>query len=92
MDWRHKAACLDEDPELFFPVGSTGPAVEQTQRAKGVCARCDVAANCLAWALETNESAGVWGGLDEDERRVLRRTHRRRRPYPPQQTDGKNQR
>ena len=29
MDWRDKAACLTADPELFFPVGNTGPAVDQ---------------------------------------------------------------
>lgn len=88
MDWRYKAACLDEDPRLFFPIGSTGPAVEQTERAKGVCVRCEVAANCLAWALETGQEAGIWGGLDEDERRVLRRA--RRRADPRQQTGGES--
>ena len=34
MDWRDKAACLTADPELFFPVGNTGPAVDQIEKAK----------------------------------------------------------
>jgi WhiB family redox-sensing transcriptional regulator len=79
QDWRHQAACLDEDPELFFPIGTTGPALSQIERAKAVCARCDVRAECLAWAVETNQDAGVWGGLDEDERRAVRRARQRRR-------------
>ena len=38
MDWRNRAACLDvDDPELFFPVGNTGPALVQIERAKTVC-------------------------------------------------------
>ena len=42
MDWRDKAACLTADPELFFPVGNTGPAVDQIDKAKSVCGRCSV--------------------------------------------------
>src|SRR5690625_5826766 len=40
MDWRHDAACLTEDPELFFPIGNTGPALVQIEEAKAVCRRC----------------------------------------------------
>ncbi len=80
MDWRHRAACLTEDPELFFPIGNTGPALQQIEEAKAVCHRCEVAAVCLKWALDTGQDAGVWGGLSEDERRSLkRRTARARR-------------
>ena len=72
-DWRSKAACLDEDSELFFPIGSTGPALAQIEEAKAVCCRCEVAETCLHWALEAGQDAGVWGGLSEDERRALKR-------------------
>ncbi|GAB3715423.1 hypothetical protein GCM10027598_24350 [Amycolatopsis oliviviridis] len=77
MDWRHDAACRDEDPELFFPVGTSGPALSQVAQAKAVCHRCTVASDCLAWALASGQDAGVWGGMSEDERRALkrRRTH-----------------
>jgi len=80
MDWRHEAACLDSDPELFFPIGNTGPALLQIEEAKSVCRRCTVIDECLQWALETGQDAGVWGGLSEEERRALkRRTARARR-------------
>ena len=72
MDWRDKAACLTADPELFFPVGNTGPAVDQIEKAKTVCARCTVTEICLQYALETGQDSGVWGGLSEDERRALK--------------------
>jgi WhiB family transcriptional regulator, redox-sensing transcriptional regulator len=79
MDWRHRAACRDVDPELFFPIGNTGPALLQIEEAKQVCRRCDVAEACLQWALESSQDAGVWGGLSEDERRALKRRKARAR-------------
>jgi WhiB family redox-sensing transcriptional regulator len=72
MDWRHRAACRDEDPELFFPIGTTGPALLQVEDAKAVCRRCAVTSECLDWALDTAQEAGVWGGMSEDERRALK--------------------
>ena len=62
MDWGDKAACLTVDPELFFPVGNTGPAVDQIDRAKSVCSHCPVTEYCLQYALDTNQDSGVWGG------------------------------
>lgn len=73
MDWRHEAACLDVDPELFFPVGTGGPALVQVNAAKQVCARCGVTDACLDWAIASGQDSGVWGGLAEDERRGLKR-------------------
>ena len=73
MDWRHQAACLAEDPELFFPIGNTGPALVQVDDAKAVCRRCTVTDDCLSWAISTGQDAGVWGGMSEDERRAFKR-------------------
>jgi WhiB family redox-sensing transcriptional regulator len=72
-DWRQRAACRDTDPDLFFPVGSTGPAVEQIINAKAVCAICEARASCLEFALVTNQESGIWGGTTEEERRKLRK-------------------
>jgi WhiB family transcriptional regulator, redox-sensing transcriptional regulator len=72
-DWRHQAACRDTAPEMFFPVGSTGPALSQIEMAKAICRSCEVLSPCLEFALATNQEAGVWGGTSEDERRRLRK-------------------
>jgi WhiB family transcriptional regulator, redox-sensing transcriptional regulator len=73
MDWRHEAACREVDPELFFPIGNSGPALLQIDEAKQVCRRCSVMDECLRWAIDSGQDAGVWGGMSEDERRTLKR-------------------
>lgn len=71
--WRNRALCRDEDPELFHPVGVSGPALAQAAVAKSVCQSCPVVDSCREWALTMGEDWGIWGGLDEIERRRLRR-------------------
>ena len=75
--WRTGAACRDTDPDLFFPVGQTGPAIAHIANAKAVCSTCSVQIECLEYALMTNQDAGIWGGLTEDDRRKIRRERRK---------------
>ena len=77
-DWRERAACRGENPELFFPVGTSGPALQQIEQAKAICRSCPVARECLAAALENGEDAGIWGGLTAEERRIVRHARARR--------------
>jgi WhiB family redox-sensing transcriptional regulator len=77
MDWRARAACRDEDPELFFPLGDSGPALLQIEDAKSVCQACVVVSDCLTWALESGQDSGIWGGMSETERRTIRRRNAR---------------
>ncbi|MET7809832.1 WhiB family transcriptional regulator [Streptomyces sp. NPDC005395] len=77
--WAADAACRDEDTAVFFPKDfrrSEVPLI--TEQAKTVCRRCPVREACLEAALARPEWHGVWGGLDEDERRVMRRREQRR--------------
>ena len=62
-DWRHHALCRDEDPELFFPVGLSTGYDTQVGAAKAICALCPVQHDCLAWARQTRQRHGVWGGV-----------------------------
>ncbi|GAB3571671.1 WhiB family transcriptional regulator [Amycolatopsis endophytica] len=78
INWHARAACRDEDPELFFPVSEMGPGARQVARAKAVCASCPVRAECLAYALDAGLDNGIFGGTTEQERRSLIRQSRRR--------------
>jgi WhiB family transcriptional regulator, redox-sensing transcriptional regulator len=71
-EWWSRAACQQIDPDLFFPISATGPARAQLAGAKAVCARCPVRRDCLRYALAAGPVQGIWGGLSEDERRLLR--------------------
>jgi len=78
LAWRRSAACRDVDPAVFFPIGLTGPAIQQIAGAKAICSGCPVRLICLQYALANHHDDGVWGGYDEGERRELRRRWRRR--------------
>jgi len=79
MTWRNRAACLRVDPELFFPIGTTGPVLLQIEETKAVCRQCEVVETCLKWATESGHDAGIWGGLSGGERRALKRRNARAR-------------
>lgn len=70
-NWRDGALCAQTDPEAFFPEKGQSP-----RPAKHTCLSCEVRAFCLGWALEHNETHGVWGGLSTQQRRRLRRQRR----------------
>jgi WhiB family transcriptional regulator, redox-sensing transcriptional regulator len=71
--WMPRGACKGEDPELFFPIAATGPALAQVIAAKAVCFQCAVRAACLSFALATGQ-AGIWGGTTQEERHAMRRS------------------
>ena len=68
--WRDKASCRGLDIAAFFPVEGDAAAIA---RAKDVCADCPVRADCLSYAVEHNQTEGIWGGTTRQERRKLRR-------------------
>lgn len=78
-DWRNRAACRDQDPELFFPVSEVGPGECQVAEAKAVCAGCPVRAECLRFAIEEGLDYGIFGGQTASERRDVVRRRRTER-------------
>jgi WhiB family redox-sensing transcriptional regulator len=74
--WQHYAACRGADTTLFFAPNYFEKRSEKNAReavAKGICARCPVRGDCLDYALSIREAHGVWGGLNEMERRAVLR-------------------
>lgn len=74
-EWMDRAACVETDPDLFFPEKNAS-----TFAAKRVCASCDVREQCLAFALRNDESHGIFGGLSGNERRRLKKGRTTRLP------------
>ena len=72
--WQAKAACRGPQAAVFFP--PTHPErkderAEREERAKAICASCAVRKACLEYALEIREPHGIWGGLNELERKAV---------------------
>jgi WhiB family redox-sensing transcriptional regulator len=72
--WQRQAACRGPESALFYPPATPEPRPERDsreRRAKAICATCPVRTPCLDFALEIREPHGIWGGLNESERRAL---------------------
>jgi len=72
--WQLKAACRGPQAAVFFPpprFERKDEKLERERRAKAICAQCSVAADCLEYALSIREPHGIWGGVNEAERRQM---------------------
>src|ERR1700747_642527 len=78
-EWRAASACLNTDPDVFFPVAVGSAASKQVARAMRICAGCTVRQQCLDFALRSGEKDGIWGGTTPEER-IRDRRARNRRP------------
>jgi len=76
-NWRSAGACLSADPDLFFPISTSGPAQRQIARAKMICAGCGVRQECLQFAMSHDQLYGIWGGTTPEDRQRDRRRKRR---------------
>jgi WhiB family redox-sensing transcriptional regulator len=70
--WIEDAVCADPAARAYFFPDRTKGQATKIKIAKWICNRCPVRPECLAWALEMREPAGIWGGLSTDERDELR--------------------
>jgi WhiB family transcriptional regulator, redox-sensing transcriptional regulator len=73
-DWQLKASCRGPHAVVFFPPSHferKEERLERERRAKAICATCSVRQPCLEYALRIREPHGIWGGLNEAERKQL---------------------
>ena len=72
--WQLKAACRGPQAAVFFPpprFERKDEKLEREHRAKAICEQCSVADACLEYALSIREPHGIWGGVNEAERRQM---------------------
>ena len=70
----HEPEC-GQVPDVFYPEETTQQSWS-TKTAKEICERCPIINECGQYALEANESFGIWGGMTAHERRILRKNSR----------------
>lgn len=66
--WARRGRCRTAPPSLFFPERG-----DDLRQARAICKGCPVVDQCAAYAIPHRDLRGVWGGLSEKERRLLRR-------------------
>lgn len=69
--WQQKANCRGLDPDLFFPAQG-----KYRREVRVVCQGCVVRSECLEYSIDNNEKFGIWGGVPERQRRLMRRKRR----------------
>ncbi len=72
--WQSKASCRGPHAEIFFPPARSERKAEKLhreERAKAICATCSVRVDCLDYAIRIHEPHGIWGGLNEVERKQV---------------------
>ena len=72
--WQTRAACRGPQSIVFFPPSHferKDDKLARERKAKAICDLCSVRDECLGYAIAIREHHGIWGGLNEQERRTL---------------------
>lgn len=70
-EWRMDAACVDADPELFFPVeNTTAKRRARVREAWEYCGACPVRSECYQDAVRSGEDSGIRAGIDMQDPKV----------------------
>ncbi|ETT28155.1 WhiB family transcriptional regulator [Rhodococcus aetherivorans] len=71
-DWTARADCRFVEPSVFFGPDDEprGARLRRERTAKQICHTCPVRIPCRAYALDSRQRYGVWGGTTEAERRA----------------------
>lgn len=73
-EWQVRAACRGPQAAVFFPPPQfecKEDKLQRERRAKEICESCGVRKDCLDYAVRIREPHGIWGGLNEVERKQL---------------------
>lgn len=71
-EWKEGSLCNDHPEVNFFPARG-----ESTRVARAICNQCPVEDECLFYIMQRGDKFGIWGGLSERNRRIVRRATKR---------------